>query len=250
MSLTLAPGPAADWEGAKLRGRGALEGAALVLAFTALYALAFPWLLRAWAWGLQTGIDALSLNVLLHRSTLALPGGLPAVPRLALLGPAAEVGVWGGLLQACALVLGHLGLRRWSRHAPPWARLGWVVLGLYAVSLVWWALWPQHTPQHLMAHTGDLFSFGVALQALVPLVLGVSLFPIEGRMPQRAAAVGLVLGYFVVCLPFKMLAHAWLVGHLGGAALPVLTLCFGPVLDVLLFVALFSWAASWGEAQA
>jgi len=229
--------------------RGVLEGAALVLAFTALYFLALPWLVRVWAWGLQVGIDALSLNALLARQALALPWGLPSVPRLSLVGPAAEVGLWGWVLQAAALALGHFGLKRLDLRAPPVARVGGWVLVLYGVSLVWWALWPQLAPQHLAEHTGDLFTFGVALQCLLPMVMGLTFFPIQGRWHLRMAAVTVVLGYFVVCLPFKLLAHAWLVGHLGGAALPVLALCFGPVLDVLLFVALFSWLASWGAQE-
>jgi hypothetical protein len=249
MSQTLTRGQAATHEATAPRGRGALEGAALVLVFSALYLLAFPWLLRAWAWGLQAGIDALNLNALLTRQTMPLPWGLPTVTRLSLVGPAAEVGLWAWLLQALTLVLAHVGLKRLARMAPPLASMGAWVLALYAASLVWWALWPQLAPQHLAEHTGDLFTFGVALQCLVPLALGLTYFPIEGRLPLRVAAVALVTGYFVVCLPFKMLAHAWLVGHLGGAALPVLALCFGPVLDVLLFVALFAWLASWGAQE-
>jgi len=249
MSVTLSQSaaPSLD-EGVKLRGRGALEGVAVVLAFLALYALALPGLTRVWAWGLQVGVDALGLNALRHQQDWALPWGLPSVPRLSLVGPAASVGLWGWALQILTLVLGHLGLRRLARQALPLARVGWLVLGLYGASLVLWALWPQHAPQHLAEHTGDLFTFGVALQALVPPLMGLAYFPLEGRLHLRAAAVALVLSYFVVCLPFKMLAHASLVGHLGGAALPVLALCFGPVLDVLLFVALFSWVASWGRS--
>jgi len=227
--------------------RGSLSGAAVVLAFAAGHALALPWLVRAWAWGLQRGIDALGLNALIHQQAWNLPWGLPTLQRLSLVGPAASLGVWGWALQLLALLLGHMGLKRLSRRAPPVAQAGWVVLALYGASLVWWALWPQHAPQHLAEHTGDLFTFGVALQALVPFALGVTCFPLEGRLHFRIAAVGLVLGYFAVCLPFKMLAHAWLVGHLGGAALPALALCFGPVLDVLIFVALQSWLASWGS---
>jgi hypothetical protein len=247
MSLTLTQGLAPIEGATRPSGRGLLEGLAVVLAFTAGHALAYPWLVRAWGWALQTGIDALSLNALLHQASVKMPWGLPALQRWSLVGPAASVGVWGWVLQVATLALGHVGLRRLSRHEPPVAKAGWWVLALYGASLVWWALWPQHAPQHLAEHTGDLFTFGVAWQAMVPLMLGVMHFPLESRLSWRMLGVGVVLGYFVVCLPFKLLAHAWLVGHLGGAALPVLALCFGPVLDVLIFVALLAWVGSWGN---
>jgi hypothetical protein len=249
MSQALTHRQAPGLEAIMIRGRAALEGAAVVLVSTALYLLALPWLTRAWAWSLQAGTDALNLNALLARQPMPLPWGLPTVTRLSLVGPAAEVGLWGWVLQFALLMLGCFGLKRLARRAPPVASVGAWVLALCAVSMVLWALWPHMAPQHLAEHTADLFTFGVALQGLVPVALGLSHFPIEGRLPLRVAAVALVLGYFVVCLPFKMLAHAWLVGHLGGAALPVLALCFGPVLDVLLFVALYAWLATWGAQE-
>ena len=251
--LSVVPLPA---EAAVLRGRGTLEGAAIVALAMVLWVWGLPWLTRAWLWALQTGVSALNLNALVSQSAQSLPGWLAgmSLPRLSLVGPAATPGMWGSLSQVAVLLAASLALSRWRRLWGPWARVGQAVLALCGLSVVWFGLWPeqriQGLPQHLAQHTGDLFVFGVMLQCLLPLVLGLTLFPLEGRRAMRGVAVVLTWAYFAGSLPVKLLAHAWLVGQLGAAAMPVLYLCFGPVLDVLLFVALYGWMASWRPRQA
>lgn len=241
----LARGEGAPADTGPFRGRLALEGAAIVTFFTAVYAWGLPWLTRAWEWALQMGVGALNLNALVVSQPLSLPWGLPAVSRLTLVGPAAQPGVVAWLAQLAVLLTAALALRRWRRRVGPWAGLGQALLALCGLSVALFALWPQHLPQHLAQHTGDLFAFDLALQGLIPLALGLTFFALEGRWHLRFAAVAFTLGYFVLCLPVKLLAHAWLIGHLGAGAMPVLFLCFGPALDVLLFVAIHAWMASW-----
>lgn len=225
--------------------RSSLGGMAIVALFTALYVGGLPWLTRAWAWALQTGVGALNLNVLVAPQDLSLPWGLPVLTRLTLVGPAAQPGLWGSLAQVAVCMLAALALRHWRRQLGPWAWLGQTLLALCGLSVVLFAWWPQPFSQHLAQHTGDLFAFDLILLGLIPLVLGLTFFALEARWHLRLAAVTLTLGYFVLCLPIKLLAHAWLIGHLGAGAMPVLFLCLGPALDVLLFVAIYAWMASW-----
>lgn len=233
-----------------LRGRGTLEGSAIVILVMALHAWSLPWLTRAWAWVLQAGIGALDLNALVALHPITMPWGLPAMSRLTLVGPAAQSGLWGGMGQVAVLLAAALALSRWRRQVGPWTPIAQAVLALYGLSILLFGLGARHLPQHLAQHTGDLFVFGVVLQCLVPLVLGLTFFPLERRWHLRMAAVALTLGYFMLCLPIKLLAHAWLIGHWGAATMPMLYLCFGPALDVLLFVAIYAWMASWRPQQA
>jgi hypothetical protein len=241
--MTTVPGPT-------LNGRGTLQAVAIVTLAMALHAWSLPWLTRAWSWALQTGVGALNLNALVSLQPMHLPWGLPAVSRLSLVGPAAATGLWGGVAQMAVLLAVALAVRRWRRQVGPWAPIIQTVLALSGLSVLLFGWGASSMPQHLAQHTGDLFVFGVVLQCLVPLVLGLTFFPLEGRWHLRLAAVALTLGYFMLCLPIKLLAHAWLIGHVGAAIMPLLFLCFGPVLDVLLFVAIYAWMASWRPAQA
>lgn len=225
--------------------RSGLEGAFVSLAFMGVYVLAYPWLENFWVWALQAGVQQLRLDVLLGQAPLDLPWGLPSIKRWCLVGPAAEVGWWGWGLQAVLVVLAWLAAKRLPDPFLPVAYGLRLVLALQGLSLAFFALWPHHFPHRLADHTRDLFGFGVALQFMVPVVLGLTYFPLEGRLRLRVAACTVAMGYFALSLPVKMLAHAWLVSHLGATLLPVLYLGFGPLLDVLLFVALFSWMATW-----
>lgn len=45
-------------------------------------------------------------------------------------------------------------------------------------------------------------------------------------------------------VPHQVLAQALIMQHLSVLFMPVLYICFGAVFDALVFVALYSWAAS------
>jgi Kef-type K+ transport system membrane component KefB len=45
-------------------------------------------------------------------------------------------------------------------------------------------------------------------------------------------------------LPHKLLLQAWLLEQLSILFMPVLFLCFGSLLDLWIFVALYAWLAS------
>ncbi len=250
MAATASRGGTAPSSTVLLRARGTMEGLVIVTLSMVMYVWLLPWLTAAWAWALQTGVDALDLNALVSQQPRSLPWGLPTMARLSLVGPAGQPGVWGWLGQAAVLLGAFLALSRWRRLAGPWVPIGQKVLAACGLSMVLWARWPQIFSHHLAQHTGDLFVFGVILQCLVPLALGLTYFPLEGRWHLRMAAVALTLGYFMLCLPIKLLAHAWLIGHWGAATMPILYLCFGPALDVLIFVAIYAWMASWRPQQA
>ena len=72
------------------------------------------------------------------------------------------------------------------------------------------------------------------------------------RVPiwQKILAPCGVLAYFALMLPHKLLLQAWLLEQLSILFMPVLFLCFGSLLDLWIFVALYAWLASRVPAQA
>ena len=80
------------------------------------------------------------------------------------------------------------------------------------------------------------FSFGLPKLPIVPI--GPGFYP------------ALVLGYFAVMLPFKVVLHALILQHFSVIFMPVLYLCFGAIFDLMVFVALYSWITSQVPAEA
>jgi Kef-type K+ transport system membrane component KefB len=58
------------------------------------------------------------------------------------------------------------------------------------------------------------------------------------------------LAYFALMLPHKTLLQVWLLEHLSILFMPLLFLCFGALLDLWIFVALYAWLASTTPALA
>jgi len=99
-------------------------------------------------------------------------------------------------------------------------------------------------PHDLPSYTVGMLHFGTIFITLLPLILGFSYFLFGFRLPQK---VGLTLGtmaYLVIFLPFQYMLHVWII-HNSILFMPLLYFVFGPFLDVLIFVSLYSWGMSW-----
>ena len=60
----------------------------------------------------------------------------------------------------------------------------------------------------------------------------------------------LILAFLTIMVPHQVLVQALIMQHLSVLFMPVLYICFGAVFDALVFVALYSWAASNAPADA
>lgn len=231
------------------RMANAAAGALIVAAALLLYAAAYPLLLAAWAWALEQGVQALGLAVKVRHWPVAWSTDSQwGIDRLVLAGPMPAVSRMALLVLAMVCIAGWVLLKRLRDAWTPVAYALRVLMALGLASCVYFWCWPEHFPYRLADHTRDIYAFNVGLQWLVPLVLGLTLFPIVSGPVHRILACLTVQGYFVLTLPIKVLAHAWLALHLGAVALPLLFLAFGPVLDVMLMVALYAWIATWFTA--
>lgn len=228
------------------RPRSALLGGLITLVFMGLYVLAYPWLLQFWERILDAGVTWLHLGVKVrHWPVVWALGSELSVDRLVLAGPMPVAPMWSLVVQAVLAIVAWVLLKRLREAWMPVAYALRLLLLLYLVSLGYFAWWADSFPYRLADHTRDIFAFNVAVQCLAPLVLGLTLFPLVSDHLHRVGACLVIQGYFALTLPFKMLAHTWLATHIGAVSLPLLYLAFGPVLDVLLMVALFSWVATW-----
>jgi len=141
----------------------------------------------------------------------------------------------------------------WMSFGVPEERLPWVYLLRFLVivqgtALLYFALAAAKFPHDLPSYTVGMLYFGTIFVSLLPLILGFSYFLFDFKVSQK---LGLTLGimvYLVVFLPFQYMLHAWII-HKSVLFMPVLYFVFGPFLDVLIFVSLYSWGMSWKSNQ-
>ena len=111
-------------------------------------------------------------------------------------------------------------------------------------ALMYFAFEAAKFPHDLPSYIVGMLYFGTIFTSLLPLILGFSYFLFDFSIVQK---VGLTLGimvYLVLLLPFQYMLHAWII-HQSVLFMPVLYFVFGPFLDVLVFVSLYSWGMSW-----
>jgi hypothetical protein len=130
----------------------------------------------------------------------------------------------------------------------PWVYLPRFLVIVHGTAVLYFAYEAAKFPHDLPSDTVGMLYFGTIFVSLLPLILGFSYFLFDFKLTQK---VGLTLGimaYLVIFLPFQYMLHAWII-HKSVLFMPVLYFVFGPFLDVLIFVSLYSWGMSWRSRQ-
>jgi len=119
-----------------------------------------------------------------------------------------------------------------------------------ALALAFFWLLPAQFPYTVESHLTDLASMGFVLLVATPAMLTVGYYVLELGLATKIAHTLLILAYFAIMVPHQIVLHVLVLQHLSLLFMPVLYICFGALFDVLVFVALYSWAASKLPAQA
>ena len=117
-----------------------------------------------------------------------------------------------------------------------------------AVAFFW--LQPTGFPYDIANHANDLASMGYVLLMAIPVMLALGYYVLNISLGTKIVHTLLILLYFVVLVPFQVIAHVLILQHFSLLFMPVLYICFGTLFDMLIFVALYSWAASNAPAKA
>jgi len=99
-------------------------------------------------------------------------------------------------------------------------------------------------PHDLPSYTVGMLYFGTIFISLMPLILGFSYFLFDFRLRQKIGLTVGVMVYLTLFLPFQYMLHVWII-HKSVLFMPAMYFLFGPFLDVLIFVSLYSWGMSW-----
>jgi hypothetical protein len=216
-------------------------------AWIVAYVLAFPFLVDWWAACCAFWIRHLQLPASVVR--VPLDTGVVVFDRIGIeLVPAAiTLRLW--LVHAVATVAAFLWTFRFGERRLPLAYLVRIVCALEAATLAYFFFFEAAFPYEVLDHTRDFFGFTLFLHIVVPLLLAGTYYLLERSWLRQLAATAVIMAYYIAVVPFQLVAHAglsWLLSPLG---MPALYLLFGPMMNVLAFVALYSWVVTWGEPE-
>lgn len=117
-------------------------------------------------------------------------------------------------------------------------------------ALLFFMFEPDRFPYTMTGHLAAMLNAGYYLMLAMPLLLALGWGVLRLPLHQKLLYPALMVAYFAVMLPHKALLHAVVVQHFSALFMPLLYLCFGAVMDLMVFVALYSWLVSRAPAQA
>ena len=165
-----------------------------------------------------------------------------STPDLGAAGPSALM--WWGTLTACLLIFLLTLLISPKRFLPITYIVRACVL-IQVTALVYFYCWPAQFPYDAQGYLADALTMALLLLFMAPWILGLTYYIFSFSLLQNVALTALILGYFIVALPMQYLMHAYALHHLSLLYMPLFYLVFGIFLDVMMFVALYSWGMSW-----
>jgi hypothetical protein len=131
-----------------------------------------------------------------------------------------------------------------SEENLPWIYLLRFLALIHGTALVYFVFAAARFPHDLSSYTVGMLYFGSILIALVPPILGFTYFLFDFSLLKKIGLAVLAGGYLALFLPFQYMLHVYVL-HRSILFMPVLYFAFGPFVDVLVFVSLYSWGMSW-----
>ena len=129
-----------------------------------------------------------------------------------------------------------------EEHLPLVYLLRFLVI-VQGTALVYFEFEAAKFPHDLPSYVVGMLHFGTIFISLLPWILGFSYFLFDFLLIQKLALTVGVMTYLVLFLPFQYMLHVWII-HASVLFMPVLYFVFGPFLDVLIFVSIYSWGMS------
>lgn len=221
----------------------------IVLLTPTLYALMWVGLPMAWRyWRAVMVWGAHQIDPALHVIVIGYP---PDAPRVPLLSIDVAARMPGGVLLAATAALCAIGFAASFMRHRNWLPVAYLLrIASFTQLLICVYFWlaPGTFPYVPLLHLRDMFVLHGAAIAMIPLVMAALYYPLDFSLLQKACASVLVLGYFIVALPFVMLLHAMIIHHGSLLFLPFCYFLLGGPLLIGLLVTLYTYCASWPGA--
>lgn len=153
-------------------------------------------------------------------------------------------------LTAIAVLLAWAATARFSDRMMPLKYLVRVLCGVQATALVFFALLPGRFAYTLSGYLSATLDAGFFLMLVLPILLALGWGVLRLPVYQKVLYPALLLVYFAVMVPHKALLHLLVLQEFSVLFMPMLYLCLGAVLDLMIFVALYAWLASHAPVDA
>ncbi len=157
---------------------------------------------------------------------------------------------WTLAITTCLMVLAFAASFALNGRLFPLKYLVRILCVVQGFALVFFGLQPGGFPYDIASHANDLANMGYVLLLAIPAMLALGYYVLNIGLSTKIAHTVLILLYFFVMVPFQIIAHVLILQHFSLLFMPVLYICFGTLFDMLIFVALYSWAASNASALA
>jgi hypothetical protein len=220
----------------------ASAGMSLGLFFGWLYAL--RWVAVLWADILAFWNDALGMGgyVTLVRYQLGTVYDFQA-PYLAIASAAPDWAILvGGWVVSVVLFIGsYLPPRRYL----PLVYVARLVIVFHVIAQLFFTFVPLSFPYSAAGYVHGLLIAGMALIALVPVMLGFTYSIFDYSWWRKGGLALLIMLHLAILIPLQFAAHAFILHHMSLLFLPVLFFAFGLPIDIMVFIGLYSWGASW-----
>ncbi|HEV2992591.1 MAG TPA: hypothetical protein VG759_29435 [Candidatus Angelobacter sp.] len=126
----------------------------------------------------------------------------------------------------------------------PWMYLLRFLVLIQGTALVYFVFAAARFPHDLPSYTISMLFFGAILTGMIPLILGFTYFLFDFSLFKKVMLSLISMGYLTVFLPFQYMLQIYILRK-SILYMPLLYFAFGPFLDVLIFVSLYSWGMSW-----
>lgn len=119
-----------------------------------------------------------------------------------------------------------------------------ILCGVQALSTAFFWVTPAQFPYSITAHLIDLIETGYIFLLAIPVMLAAGYYILNLNLAIKLSFSCIVIAYFVILIPHQVVLHSLILFHGSLLFMPILYMCFGTVLNVMIFVALYSWVIS------
>lgn len=157
---------------------------------------------------------------------------------------APSTSIWWSTLTACAIMFVSTYFIPPDRYLP----LVYIVracLLIQLTSVVYFYFIPAQFPYDLPNYLGNSLVMSLLFIFMVPWLLGLTYYVFDFSLMQKIFLTCVIVGYFLVVFPLQYLLHVYLLQYISLLFLPLFYLVFGAFIDVMMFVAFYSWGMSW-----
>lgn len=116
---------------------------------------------------------------------------------------------------------------------------------IQATALAYFYWLPDIFPHDAITYISNSLVMSLFFIFMTPWILALTYYVFDFSLLQKFVLSLLMLSYFTVALPMQYLLHAYALHYLSLLFLPLFYLVFGIFLDVMMFVAIYSWGMTW-----